>query len=77
MIEKNLGNAERLIRLAFGLMLGLWMLTRQDINGTEIFVAVVSVFLILNGVFSRCYLWYVLDIDTTTAQGASPECKSV
>jgi hypothetical protein len=30
----------------------------------EWFVIVISVALILNGLFSRCYLWYVLDFST-------------
>lgn len=76
MIEKNIGNAERLVRLVFGVMLGVWLLTRPDINGIEIFVGIVSVMLILNGIFSRCYLWFVLDIDTTSDKGSPPECKS-
>lgn len=74
MIEKNLGNAERVIRLLLGLFFASWMLTRPDINGIEIFVLVISLALILNGVFSRCYLWYVLDIDTAPG-GRSNDCS--
>ena len=77
MIEKNIGNAERLLRLAFGLMLGVWFFTRPGLNGIEIFVGIISVMLILNGIFSRCYLWYVLDIDTTSDKGRPTECKSI
>ena len=39
---------------------------------------VVATALILNGVFSRCYLWYVLDIKTCERDGkdcdTQPEC---
>ena len=74
MIERNLGNAERLIRLIFGLSLGGWMISRPDINGMEIFVVIVALSLILNGIFSRCYLWYILDIDTSGR--VSSDCQS-
>ncbi|NQX88191.1 MAG: DUF2892 domain-containing protein [Halioglobus sp.] len=76
MIERNLGNAERLVRLLFGLALGIWLLSRPDINGMEVFIAVIAVMLILNGVFSRCYLWFVLDIDTTARTRTSADCES-
>ena len=67
MIEKNLGNAERVIRLLAGLALLAWALSRPQLNGIEWFVMLTSSFLILNGIFSRCYLWYVLDSDITFA----------
>ena len=76
MIERNLGNAERLVRLLFGLALGIWLLSRPDINGMEVFIAVIAVMLILNGVFSRCYLWFVMDIDTTARTRTSADCES-
>ncbi|MEH6587131.1 MAG: DUF2892 domain-containing protein [Halioglobus sp.] len=64
-IERNLGNVERVIRLALGGCL-LWLaVTSPSLNGIEWFVGIISTALILNGVFSRCYLWYVLDIDTS------------
>ena len=77
MIERNLGNIERLLRLAAGLLLGAWAITATQMNAIEWFVVLISLFLILNGVFSRCYLWYVLDInscDANTDEGCSPTC---
>ena len=68
MIERNLGNMERVVRLFFGLLLVWWALQRPGMNGVEWFVIVISVALILNGVFSRCYLWYVLDLNSCDAQ---------
>ena len=64
MIEKNLGNIERVIRLFLGLFFLAWALTRPALNGIEWFVILISTFLILNGIFSRCYLWFVLDINS-------------
>jgi len=64
MIERNLGNIERIIRLAVGILFATWTVTQPALNGIEWFVATVALFLILNGVFGRCYLWYVLDINS-------------
>jgi len=64
MIEKNIGNIERSFRLMFGLAFGAWSLTQPELNSVEWFVLIVSMMLILNGVFSRCYFWYFLDINT-------------
>ncbi len=69
MIDRNLGNAERLIRLLLGLTFGYWTLSQPHLNVTEWFVGLVAMMLILNGVFSRCYLWYVLDLDSR------PKCE--
>jgi hypothetical protein len=64
MIERNLGNVERVVRLLFGLALAVWAVTRPHLNGMEWFVMAISLALILNGIFSRCYLWYVLDLNS-------------
>ena len=72
MIEKNLGNLERLIRLVTGLALAWWTLAQPAMNGVELFVAVVSLCLILNGVFSRCYLWYILDVNSNPRETVPP-----
>lgn len=64
MIERNLGNAERIVRLLFAAVFATWAVMQPAMNGVEWFVVLISLFLFLNGIFSRCYLWYVLDIDT-------------
>ena len=64
MIERNLGNAERVVRLLLGVLMFGWAVQQPHMNPMEWFVTGVSVALILNGIFSRCYLWYVLDLDT-------------
>ena len=77
MIERNLGNIERLLRLAAGLLLAIWAVTSTHMSAVEWLVLLLSLFLILNGVFSRCYLWYVLDInscDQNTDERCSPSC---
>jgi hypothetical protein len=77
MIERNLGNIERIFRLLFGLALAAWALTRPHLNGVEWFVMVISVALVMNGLFSRCYLWYVLDLNTHQPRDPSPPADPV
>ncbi len=77
MIERNLGNIERILRLMAGLLLGAWAIAQPALNGVEWFVIVISLALILNGVFQRCYLWFVLDINTAlggTRSATEPYC---
>lgn len=78
MIERNLGNIERLVRLAIGILFLAWSLSQPALLFTEYFVMVVAAALILNGVFSRCYLWYLLDINTCERNEknceARPDC---
>ena len=64
MIERNLGNVERVVRLLCGLALFVWAIQRTDMNPVEWFVIVIATALMLNGIFSRCYLWYLFDINT-------------
>lgn len=69
MIERNLGNMERLIRLLFGLGFAAWAIAQPTLNGVEWFVTIISLALILNGIFSRCYLWYLLEVNTHDRPG--------
>lgn len=69
MIERNLGNLERLLRIVVAMLLFSWALQAPYLSITEWFIGAVAVSLLLNGVFSRCYLWYVLDINTHTDTG--------
>jgi hypothetical protein len=64
MIDRNIGNVERLLRLGMGLALAIWAYQQNALNPVDWFVVIISVALLLNGIFSRCYLWYVLDINT-------------
>ena len=79
MIERNLGNIERIIRLLAGIFLAGWAFSQPTLNGIEWFVVLVSTALILNGVFQRCYLWYILDINTLDDDqlpiSADPRCQ--
>ena len=72
MIERNLGNVERVLRLLFGLTFAAWAFSQPVLNAVEWFVTIISLALILNGVFSRCYLWYVLDLNTCNNDDTDP-----
>jgi hypothetical protein len=74
MIERNIGNAERIVRLFFGLIFGAWALMQPAMNSfVEWFIIIFSVSLMLNGIFSRCYLWYLLDVNTAAKpDGCTP-----
>lgn len=78
MIERNIGNAERIVRFCFGLIFGFWALTQPAMNTfVEWFVIVVAVSLMLNGIFSRCYLWYLLDVNTSEKTARCSPSNSV
>ena len=70
MIEKNLGHLERIVRLLAGVLLLAVALSQPILNGVDVFVGAVSLALILNGIFSRCYLWFLLGINTAK----DPDC---
>jgi len=67
MIERNLGNIERAVRLLFGVGFAAWAFTRPFLNAIEWFVIVISLMLILNGIFSRCFIWWMLGRNTSKA----------
>ena len=69
MIERNLGNAERLVRLLMGVLLFGWAFQQTAMNGIDWFVVLVAIALVLNGIFSTCYLWYLLDINSSEDGG--------
>jgi hypothetical protein len=76
MIEKNLGYIERALRLIAGVCLAVWTVTQPALGGIVWFAVVISVFLVLNGIFSRCYLWQVLGINSHRGRCSSGRCLS-
>ena len=71
MIERNLGNIERVVRLLLGIAFGVWALLQPQLNGVEWLVMLIALALILNGIFSRCYAWYVFDVNTSKKTSTS------
>ncbi len=78
MIERNIGNAERVVRLFFGMLFGAWALMQPNINSlVEWVVIIAAASLMLNGIFSRCYFWYLLDVNTTGNVDSCTPSKSM
>jgi hypothetical protein len=75
-IEQNLGNFERVARLIAGIALAIWAVSQPALDGIEWFITVVAIALILNGVFGRCYLWYVLDLNTCERENGNCSSQS-
>ena len=65
MIERNLGNVERIVRLLLAVLFAAWALTRPQMNAIEWFVCLIALMFFVNGIFSRCYIWYILDLNTS------------
>jgi uncharacterized membrane protein len=77
MIERNLGNIERLLRLIAGILMAAWALSATQMNAIEWVALVAAVMLILNSTLSRCYLWSLLGInscDQNPGKRCSPNC---
>jgi hypothetical protein len=72
MIERNLGNIERVVRLFLGVAFAVWAFSQPAMNVIEWFITFVALALMLNGIFSRCYVWYVLDLNTREAREETP-----
>ncbi|MBK6511856.1 MAG: DUF2892 domain-containing protein [Haliea sp.] len=72
MIERNLGNIERVVRLFLGIAFAAWAFLQPTMNIIEWFVVGISLALILNGIFSRCYVWYMLDINSLETRRETP-----
>jgi len=62
--ERNLGNIERTIRFIFGIGLAVWAFSQPILNLIDWFVVAIALMLMLNGVFSRCYIWWILGLNT-------------
>jgi hypothetical protein len=75
MIEKNLGNIERIVRALMGLGLIIWAVVFQaSMPLVEWFALIIATMLLLNGIFSRCFIWYVLDINSCKNSGDGQVC---
>lgn len=64
MFHPNLGRSERTIRLVLGVLLAAWVYRRPHPGALELIASVAALFLVLNALLSRCYLWRVLGINT-------------
>ena len=63
-MKPNISLFERLVRPALGIVVAVVALSQPEIGLMEFVALVASVFLILNGLLARCYLWQLLGINT-------------
>jgi hypothetical protein len=61
-MQKNLGTVERLIRFNIALFLALVLMLRGEIDWLTGLGFLATVFLVMNAVSARCYLWRWLGI---------------
>lgn len=64
MFAPNLGKPERALRLLLGLLLGGWVLLQPEPGALEAVCALAALFLVLNALYARCYLWRVLGLNS-------------
>ncbi len=64
MIAKNLGNAERIVRLLLGVLVAGITAMQPEFGAFETLTSIIALFLVLNGLFGRCYLWFLLDVSS-------------
>lgn len=64
MFAPNLGKPERAVRLVLGLLLGGWVLLQREPGALEAICALAALFLVLNALYARCYLWRVLGLSS-------------
>ncbi len=63
-MKPNLSPFERVFRTLLGCLLALIALSQPELGLLEIIVLIAAVFLILNGIWARCYLWRWLGLNT-------------
>lgn len=68
MFAPNLGKPERALRLLLGLLLGAWVLLQPEPGALEAICAIAALFLVLNALYARCYLWRVLGLSSCKNQ---------
>jgi hypothetical protein len=73
MIERNLGNTERVLRLILGIILAGWAVSRGQADIPAAIALLAALALVLNFWFSRCYLWSLLGINTCNPE--DEECR--
>lgn len=64
MIDRNLGTLERMLRLGVAVLLTGWLLARGSHDILSILAGIAALALFANAIFSRCYLWALLGINS-------------
>ena len=64
MIGRNLGVLERVIRLLLGSALAIWVYVQPQFGWIEAIASICALFLVLNAMLARCYLWHALGLNS-------------
>lgn len=64
MIERNLGSTERVLRLVGAIILLAWVTSRDNHDILTLLALLAVLALTLNFLFSRCYLWALLGLNS-------------
>jgi hypothetical protein len=64
MIERNIGQTERIVRFVLGAVLVGWVLTGQEFGVAQGVALAAAFALFWNSIFARCYLWKWLRINS-------------
>ncbi len=64
MIDRNLGHTERVLRLIGAIILAAWAASRGSHDLLTPLALLAALALTLNFLFSRCYLWALLGLNT-------------
>lgn len=64
MIERNLGNTERVLRLIGAIILAAWAAMRDTHDALTPLALLAATALLMNFLFSRCYLWKLLGFNS-------------
>ena len=75
-MRENLGTIERVFRLLLGgIAIGV-VLSQPQFGVSEGLVTIAGLFLVLNAIAARCYLWRWLGLDTTNHKQCDLEQQS-
>jgi hypothetical protein len=73
MIERNIGQTERIVRFLLGLVLLGFVIASGSFGAPQALALIAALALFWNSIFARCYLWKWLNVSTCTAsKGACP-----
>lgn len=77
MIQRNIGNAERVVRLLLAVLLFGWVINGAAVGAPQVTALIAAFALLWNSIFARCYLWKWVGISTCPERGGNcdqPEC---
>lgn len=71
MIERNLGSTERVLRLIGAIILSAWAVFRDSHDILTALALLAATALTMNFLFSRCYLWALLGLNSCDSRAKS------